>query len=199
MCRLFETIKVVNGMPQHLTWHEDRMNRARREIWPTEKPVVLQPLLVVPQEFSEGQVRCNILYGPGIQNIKFKTYESRIIRSLKLVKCDAIDYHLKFTERFLFESLMTLRGECDEIIIVKNGLLTDTSISNIIFCEGKNWVTPAKPLLKGTCRERLIAEERIIEQDIRPEDIIKFEGCKIINALRDPCEEMMIPVSRIYQ
>ena len=198
MCQLFETIKVVNGVPQHLTLHEERMNRARREIWPTEKPVAIEPLLVIPHEFLEGQVRCNIRYGPGIKNIIFRKYENRIIRTLKLVKCDTIDYHLKFTDRFLFESLMTLRGECDEIIIVKKGLLTDTSMSNIIFYDGYNWVTPAKPLLKGTCRERLIAEERIIEQDIRPADIIKFEGCKIINALRDPYEEMMIPVSRIY-
>jgi 4-amino-4-deoxychorismate lyase len=199
MCRLFETIRVTDGVPQHVLWHEARMNRARREIWNTAESLVLEPLLTVPREFSAGVVRCNVRYGPGIESVVFSVFEKKPVRSLKLVTCNSIDYHLKYSDRKMLESLLELRGGCDDIIIVKEGLVTDTSMSNIIFLDGGTWITPAKPLLRGTCRERLIAGGSLKERDIRAEDVSGFAGWKIINAMRDPGEEMILPVSRIIQ
>ena len=186
------------GIPQHLAWHEERLNSSRRELWPGAAPIFLEPLIVVPSEFSTGIVRCNVRYDREIRHVSFKPYEKRSIRSLKLVHCDTIDYHVKFADRSMLESLLTLRGDCDEIIIVKNGLLTDTSMSNLIFKDGNRWITPAKPLLKGTCRERMIAEGLLSEADIRPEELTGFAGCRVINAMRPADEEMMIPVDRIF-
>jgi 4-amino-4-deoxychorismate lyase len=199
MCRLFETIRVINGVPQHLSWHEARMNHARKEIWKSDIPIILGQLITVPPELSSGPVRCNILYGPEIQQVIFKKYEKRNIRSLKLVSCNDIDYHFKYTDRSVLEELLAFRGAYDEIIVVKNGMITDTTLSNLIFYDGRNWFTPSKPLLKGTCRNRLLAMGSLIEQDIRPGDLKKFTGCKLINALRDPDEELLIPVSEISQ
>ena len=75
MCLLFETIRLENGVPRHLDWHEQRMNRSRREIWHADDPVILGSLIIVPDEFSAGLVRCNIRYGPGIRRITFKHYQ----------------------------------------------------------------------------------------------------------------------------
>jgi 4-amino-4-deoxychorismate lyase len=197
MSLLFETIKVVNGMPQHLVWHERRMNAARKEVWPSVAPLIPGKEITVPLEFSTGLVRCNIHYGPEIHRVSFAKEVERIIRSLKMVSCSAIDYHLKYTDRSLLGSLFSLRGAADEVVIVKNGLISDTSVSNLIFFDGKNWFTPATPLLRGTCRNRLLAEGRLIEMDISPDDLGNFAGCKLINAMRDPDEEVMIPVSEI--
>ena len=197
MCLLFETIRVENGVPLHLAWHQRRMNRSVCEIWGETISFALKPVILIQDEFLIGSVRCNIMYGPDIRSIAFKKYEKRIIRSLKLVYCDTIDYHLKYTDREVPQSLFMLRGASDEIIVVKNGLITDTTISNLIFFDGKNWFTPAKPLLKGTCRDRLVDEGRLIERDIPPGDIDKFTGCKLINAMRDPDEEDLIPMYEI--
>jgi 4-amino-4-deoxychorismate lyase len=175
------------------------MKRAIREIWHRNDSPSLDTEIHVPDEFSKGLVRCKIIYGPDIRNITFEKCEKRIIRSLKLVTCDSIDYHVKYDDRRLLESLFEQRGTCDEILIVKNGFISDTSISNIVFKDGKYWVTPTTPLLSGTCRERLINENRLVIRDIRPEDITLYEGCKPINAMRDPDEVAMIPVSQIYQ
>ena len=41
------------------------------------------------------------------------------------------------------------KREQDEILITRNGLLTDTSIANIALFNGKEWHTPKHPLLKG--------------------------------------------------
>jgi 4-amino-4-deoxychorismate lyase len=197
MCRLFETIRIVNGLPQHLSWHEIRMNHARNEIWAATRLPALAPEINVPAAFAKGIVRCNIVYGPDIEEVSYKHYEKRSIGSLKLVVCSSIDYPVKYTDRSVLDSLFALRGTCDEIIIVKNGLITDTSMSNIIFFDGTTWCTPAKPLLEGTCRNRLVAGGSLVECDIRPGDLHRFIGCKLINAMREPGEEDLIPVSQI--
>jgi 4-amino-4-deoxychorismate lyase len=197
MYRLFETIRVINGVPQHLLWHEARMNNARKEIWKSDVPYTLEQLITVPPGLSTGTVRCNLLYGPEIQQVIYKKYVKSNIRSLKLVSCNEIDYHLKYADRSVLEELLAFRGAADEIIVVKNGMITDTTLSNLIFYDGKNWFTPTNPLLKGTCRNRLLARGLLVEQVIRPGDLKKFTGCKLINAMRDPDEELFIPVSEI--
>ena len=194
MCLLFETIRIENGAPLHLKWHERRMERAGREFWPEGNPAELKNSIVVPAAFSTGTVRCNILYGREICEIKFTPWSKRAIRSLKLVYCNSIDYHVKFLDRTPLENLLATRGDCDDILIVKDGLVTDTSMSNIIFFDGNSWVTPGKPLLKGTCRERLLHEGKIGTSDIRADELHRFIGCKLINAMRFPEEEEMIAI-----
>ena len=103
-----------------------------------------------------------------IIEILFSSYVKHRVGSLKLVSADSLDYHMKFFDRASLEALFALRGECDEIIIVKGGLITDTSISNLVFYDGSRWYTPAHPLLEGTCRARLIAGGKIIPLDIQP-------------------------------
>ena len=197
MCRLFETIRVENGVPLNLSWHERRMNQARAEFWPDRGNTVLADLLVVPGEMSSGIVKCNIVYRKEIEEITFNPYEKRIIRSLKLVACDNIDYPFKYCDHSKLDRLFELREDCDEIIIVKNGFITDTSISNLVFFDGLNWLTPENPLLKGTCRERLIASGSITESKISVGDLSDYVGCKLINAMRDPDGEKMILVSQL--
>lgn len=194
---MFETIRIENGIPQHLLWHERRMEQAIQKFWPGSLPVKLVSLIRVSPEYSTGTVRCNIHFGPEITDIVFKAYEKRMIRSLKLVICDTIDYPWKFKDRSQLEFLFARRGACDDILIVKNGLIRDTSMSNIIFYDGLNRITPATPLLKGTCRDRLLEEGWLREADIRPEDLPKFSGCKLINAMRYPGEEELIPISGV--
>ena len=197
MSLLFETIRIVNGVPQNLVWHETRMNLAREEVWKSVSPLIPGMEIKVPPEFSTGLVRCNIYYGMEIQEVSFKKYKKHIIRSLKLVNGFPGDYHLKYTDRSLLESCFALRGTSDEVIIIKDGFITDTSVSNLIFFSGNEWFTPSNPLLKGTCRSRLLTEGRLFEKDIRVEDIHKYIGCKLINAMRDLDEESLILVSEI--
>jgi 4-amino-4-deoxychorismate lyase len=197
MCLLFETICIKDGVPQHLAWHKRRIDLACRELWPAAVPVDPGSVIVIPDEFSKGLVRCKIVYGRGVRKISFSIYSPRAISSLRLVESD-IDYHLKYDDRKGLDSLFALREDADEIIIVKKGLVTDTSMSNLVFFDGADWITPKKPLLKGTCRDRLLAAGQITEMDIRPADLGNFIGCKLINAMRDLTGEGMIPVSKIF-
>ena len=197
MYRLFETIRITEGIPQHTKWHELRMNRAQSEYAKNQPPYLLGTILKIPVEFSKGIVRCNVSYGSTILSVDYQPYRKRSIRTLKLIHCDDIDYHLKFSDRGQLGALFSQRGTCDEIIIVKEGWITDTSVSNIIFFNGNSWITPDTPLLRGTTRERLIAEGFLEERPIRPRDLNYFSGCKLINAMRIPEEEEIIPIESI--
>ena len=79
--------------------------------------------------------------------------------------------------------LLLQKGDADEIIIVKNGRLTDTSYSNIALFDGNRWVTPAHPLLKGTMRQSLIDKGLLEEKDIMAEDFPKYLEVRLINAM----------------
>jgi 4-amino-4-deoxychorismate lyase len=76
-----------------------------------------------------------------------------------------------------------LRDDCDDILIVKKGNITDSSYSNIVFRRGKNWYTPWSALLKGTMRQNLIDNNKIFQEQIELEDIESFKSFKLINAM----------------
>jgi 4-amino-4-deoxychorismate lyase len=90
-----------------------------------------------------------------------------MVNSLKLVDvCSDFDYHLKFADRSALNSLRELRGDCDEILIVKNGYITDTSYSNVVFTDGQHFVAPSTFLLPGTMRASLLNWGLITEATI---------------------------------
>ena len=64
-------------------------------------------------------------------------------------------------------SLFQIRQDKDDILIVKNGLLTDTSIANIALYDGNDWYTPLHPLLKGTKRAELLDKGVLKEKEIK--------------------------------
>lgn len=84
----------------------------------------------------------------------------------------------------------------EELIIVKNGIITDTSYANLVFYNGKEWHTPSRPLLQGTKRQKLIDEGKIKEREIRVHDLKKFTKCSLINAMLD-IGEIELPVNKI--
>jgi 4-amino-4-deoxychorismate lyase len=199
MSLLFETIRISGGVPMHLGWHNLRVNRSRNEFWDRPDPIDLHPLIKIPGEFRTGLVACNVYYGKEIGQITFRKYLKKEIRTLRLVDSGGIDYHVKYTDRSGLDLLMSKRGECDDIVIVKNGYLADTSISNLVFFNGTDWITPEKPLLAGVTRERLLAEGRIRTGNIRVTDLDQYMGCKLINAMRYPEEETLIPVRSVFR
>ena len=73
-----------------------------------------------------------------------------------LIIDNQINYNSKKLNRINIDTLYAKKALNDEIIIIKNGLVTDTSIANIaILYEGK-WLTPKTPLLYGTTRSRYL-------------------------------------------
>ena len=118
-------------------------------------------------------------------NITYIPYQKRVIRTLQPIQADHLDYALKYADRTELDRLFAQKGDADDILIVKNGLATDTSIANIAFFNGTKWLTPKHPLLKGTTRARLLDEKKIFESEIYIQDLDKFTDFALMNAMID--------------
>ena len=196
MSLLFESICVLNGRVLNPKWHELRYHSAYSKLFGESPKKSLLAGLQIPIEFQTGKVKLKIIYGQNQKEFSFQLYKIQKIETLKIVHHNKLDYSLKYSERQTLNELFTLRENCDDVLIVKNGEITDTSYGNVIFFDGANWITPKNPLLKGTCRARLISDGKVSEQVIRVEDLKSLKGVKVINAMRD-LEQKMIPIENI--
>jgi 4-amino-4-deoxychorismate lyase len=183
MSLLIESIKLLDGEFFNLSYHEQRMNRALKELCGMEDFFDLAVFLEKCDNPVKGLYKCRVTYDDQVQDVEFLPYEPKLIESLKIVKSDSIEYEFKYKDRSAIDKLFKRRGGCDDILIIKNDLITDSSYSNVVFRKGKKWITPWSALLKGTMRQSLIEQNVIQEEDIRLEDIGDFESCRIINAM----------------
>jgi len=185
MCRLIESIKLQNGLLQNIEWHNKRFNEARKELFGIDDHVDLKQVVIVPNTLGDGLYKCRILFERQIEVVEFQPYTARCVRSLQLLECDNIDYEYKYENRLVFDKLMAMKGDADDILVVKNGHITDTSYSNIVFSDGKKWITPDTWLLNGTQRQHLLAEGIITEANITPSSLKHYKWAKPINAMLD--------------
>lgn len=182
MSLLLETIRCENGELQNLPFHQARMNASVKILFETENRIRLAEI-AVPALNPQGLYKCRVVYGKSIESVEFQPYRLPDIRSLQLVTDDHIEYSFKYADRSSLRKLLENKGDCDEILIVKNGLVTDTSFSNIIFFDGDKWLTPARPLLRGTQREKLLTGKKVFPAEIRPADLLQFQQARLINSM----------------
>ncbi|RDB06125.1 aminotransferase class IV family protein [Runella aurantiaca] len=192
-----ETIRLADGQLSNLLYHNERLNRTRLACFDATKEWDLNQLIDIPQEVAQGLYKCRVTYGREIEKIEFEAYQPRVIKSLLLVVDDAIEYGFKFQNRVTLQQNFEKRGKADDVLMVKEGLITDTSYANVVFWDGSQWVTPDRPLLKGTKREKLLREGVIVEQKIRVEDLPAFTHVRLVNAMLDFESTPMIEVSQI--
>lgn len=195
MYPLLETIKLLNGRLYNLPYHHARLNAARREYFGVYETLDLREYISIPADKQVGLYRCRVIYAPGIQSIEFLAHEYRNIRSLKLVEDNSIDYRYKYADRRHLERLFEQRGDCDDILIVKNGCITDSYTANPIFFDGRTWWTPDTPLLPGTQRARLLEEKIIFERRITPADLPLYQKVGLVNALQDLADMPVVEIA----
>lgn len=176
---LLETIKINHGIIENIQYHQKRFDDSRIKLFDSINTINLKDFINPP---NDGLFRCRVLYAQNIISVEYLPYSLKKFQHFKIVPSN-IDYSFKYAYRKELEALKTNYPSFDEIIIEKNGLLTDTTISNIAFFDGKDWLTPAKPLLKGTMRAKLIEDNFLKTTDIKYNDIQKFTKFAIINAM----------------
>jgi 4-amino-4-deoxychorismate lyase len=132
---------------------------------------------------QQGLYKCRMVYDDQTRAVEFLPYTPKQISSLRIVEHDRISYEFKYRDRSTLDRLYALRRQCDDVLIVRKGLVTDTSYANIVFRRGDRWFTPWSALLKGTMRANLLEQNRVEEEEIRVEEIGTFQTFKLINAL----------------
>ena len=81
---------------------------------------------------------------------------------------------------------------------IKNGLVTDTSFSNVLLYNGIDYFTPKTPLLVGTKRSLLLSQGLIKEKDIDVAQLSDYQHIILINAMMGIADGLVIPISQVY-
>lgn len=196
MSLLIESIKVIDGRYCNLFYHEQRMLRSLETLCGYDDDFNLESFLAGLASPGPGVYKCRLVYDDVSRDVEFVPHQPRQIGSLKVVENNHIKYDFKYTNRKVIDKLYAKRGDCDDVLIVKKGKVTDSSFCNIAFRRGVSWVTPWAPLLKGTMRQNLIDHNRVQTEDITIDDIHSFKSFKLINAMLE-FDGPEIDVSRI--
>jgi len=171
--RFIETVLITDKI-ENLDLHNRRMNKTRYDFFKA-KPLDLNDFIEI-----KPNKRVRVTYSENIENIEYFEVRKREFKKFKVVYSD-IDYSYKYADR---KDLNALKPEgFDEVIIIKNSHVTDTTISNLAFFDGKTWITPKTPLLKGTKREELLTKNKITPADINVKDLKSFSKIAMINAV----------------
>lgn len=195
MFQLFETIRIIEGEPQNLYLHDVRMNRSRYILFGMSDHLKLADYISVPDHAKSGIIRCRVTYGETLISIEFIPYSPARIFTLKLVEAETLVYDHKYLDRSPLTGLID-KSTADDILVIQNSCITDASYANIVFTDGRNWITPDTPLLCGTMRELLLRKGVIKEERILVGDISRFTHFRLINAMLG-FDAPLLPVSNI--
>ncbi len=178
MFTFFETILCKDGRCCHLEYHQKRVDRTA--LWLNIESIQLHSVIKPPQK---GLYRCRFFYDKSAYKVDFLPLKTRSIGTLKTVFCDEIEYNFKSTDREELDRLYALRESADDVLIVKDGYVCDTTIANVAFLHKNEWLTPSTPLLEGTTRARLLDDNFIKEADICLKDVTRYSKIAVMNAL----------------
>lgn len=178
-----ETIAVENRQLKNLKYHEARLNKTREELWGYRDKWDLSEMIIIPDSVTNDLYKCRLAYGFEIDAVKWEFYSARTINKIQRVYHNTVDYSYKYDNRTELNSLFAQRKEADEILIIKQGMVTDSFYCNVAFFNGNKWFTPDSFLLPGTQRAFLLDSGMIEEAVIRESDIVKYSHVKLFNAM----------------
>lgn len=187
--RYLETIKIVDGKPLNICAHLQRIEQTIDHAIPLEISTALT-----------GVVKCRVVYDTDkIVEISYSKYTLPVIKSLQIVECSSIDYHLKYENREAIKALTAQRGTSDDIMITQHGYITDTSFCNIVFENRDGLFTPRKALLRGTKRQLLLDNGIVTERDITVDQLNNYHTVHLINAMIELEDGVKIEYADIFR
>jgi len=185
MYPLFESVCVAGGAVRHGRYHEQRFEASYRKLYGKKPGFSLWEGLSLEGADPSLTYKLRIRYNASGTSWELAEYRSRLPETLRLVWDDTVEYALKYSDRQALDRLAAQRDGADDVLIIREGLVTDSSYCNILFWDGREVTTPKRPLLEGTCRARLLAEKRIAEADIPADGLDRYLAFQLVNALND--------------
>ncbi|MEV9476267.1 aminotransferase class IV family protein [Aliarcobacter butzleri] len=173
--KYFETIKCEDFEVFNLDYHQKRVANT------IGLNINLQEYI---NPISEELLRCKLIYDEnGVVDVLYFPYKKREIKSFKIIFDNEIEYSKKYLNRAKLDELYEKRDDCDEVIIIKNGIVTDTTIANIAIFYENLWITSKNCLLGGTTRARLLEEKELFEKDITLDMLKNASKVALMNAM----------------
>ncbi|PWN61285.1 aminotransferase class IV [Chryseobacterium oncorhynchi] len=196
MSQFIESIKVEDQEIFLLELHQKRVNQTFSNFG-KEDSIDLSKIYKNLQHDEDGLFKLRVSYDLDKRiRTQMIPYAIPEIHDFQLVENNSFDYSFKFEDRKELDK-MKMKSKAEEIIIVKNNHITDTSFSNLLFLKGKEWFTPTTYLLNGVQRQQLLKQKKIKEAEITLQNIKQFSHFQLINALNDFDDMFIYPIDRI--
>lgn len=188
-------MRIDKGNLPLLDLHNKRLNHTRHHHFQSKDTLDLAKHISVPEDMKNEYLKCRIVYDEKIQEITYNPYQKKTINSLQVISSN-LDYSWKYEDRKELKALFANRKEHDDILIIKEGLVTDSFYCNVAFFKNGFWFTPKRPLLHGVMRESLMSQGKITPHDIAVSDIKLYDKLCLFNAMID-FEETVIPIESV--
>lgn len=196
MYQFIESIKVEDQEIFLLEFHQKRVNETFAHFG-KEGSIDLAKIFKNLNHDEDGLFKLRIVYDLDKRiRTQMIPYAIPEIEDFQMVENNSFDYSFKFEDRKELDK-MKRKAKAEEIIIVKNNHITDTSFSNLLFLKGKDWFTPNTYLLNGVQRQNLLKMKKIKETEITLQNIKEFSHFQIINSLNDFDDMFIYPIDRI--
>jgi 4-amino-4-deoxychorismate lyase len=185
MSRLLESIKVQNNKIHAWPYHEQRILRSIKTCYNIDRHalITLSHLQKYVDQLNNKLYKLRLIYDDHSYRIEHHLYKIKDIQSLRLAHNDSISYSEKYVDREQLNNLYSKKGTADDILIIRNGLVTDTWYCNVALLKNGQWYTPKTPLLSGVMRQQLLNQKQIIETDILAQDIKSYTRIRLFNAM----------------
>lgn len=188
-----EAIKLQDGVLVNLEYHQSRVDRTT-QFFKRSKVDLLKLRDCLSADVATGLFKCRVVYGAKIEKVEFIPYVLSKKKTVSFVRGDEVDYSFKYEDRSVLTKLVQSSG-CDDVIIVKDGLVTDASASNLVFESASGiLVTPSSCLLAGTKRQYLIDKGVINEVPIRIDEVKNYRKVHFISSMIELEDDVLIDV-----
>lgn len=179
---LIETIRIQNGRVRNIKYHNLRCNNSRKTLFNCKNNLDLRNIIDTTK-IKITEVKCRITYDKIVRKVEYEAYSTRPIRSLKMIEIDNFDYSFKYANRDMLSAFFKQREDKDDILMTKNGFITDTFYANVALYKNGKWYTPKSPLLQGSRRAQLLEKGLILEIDIHESQVYNYDLISIFNAM----------------
>lgn len=194
MFQFIESIRIKDGIFEHLDYHQSRVNKTLLNFG---KPPFFQLREIIAANAlnASGVVKCRVKYDlQQVLDITYSAYAVRKIGTVSLVELEGKTYDFKYADRGWINDML-LKSNTDEIIMMDDGIVKDASYANLAFYDGQHWYTPEIPLLEGTQRAFLLEANAIQVAAISTSNLHQYQMIKFINAMMTWEESPTIPMS----
>lgn len=199
MSLFIETLRIRNGEIRNIAYHQSRMSYTMLEHFNSDISTLLADAILDRAEKLQADItyKCRVTYGKSIEKIEFEKYNIKHQTAIKVVEANDLDYSFKYADRSDLTKRLELNPNYTDVLIIKNGYVTDTSYANLVFFKDGKMFTPSTPLLAGTMRQSLLKNGLINEVPIRFEDAFEYDEFMLINSMMDLDESPIYDISLI--
>jgi 4-amino-4-deoxychorismate lyase len=191
-----ESVKALGGEYHNLGLHQARINRASRAYG--LEGFVLADILPKPPPKGLFKLRLLWPFPPGGARFEFVPYQFPKLDALRLIEHPGASYPHKYIDRRALSALKAVCGASD-FILTQNGLVTDSSVANLVFQNGDGLFTPDSFLLPGVKRAALLRRGAVRERRITAQDISSYDKVFFINAMIDIEDGVSLPADKIIR